>query len=147
VLARQLRGLSAAAEDWNAVAGKLKPAQHECANTFGLLVDLCAQVSAAQSLSVQQLTNQAEAMRASPPSWVSPRRMEAVVALCRLSSMWLAHRLTGAALAIAVGLFWVIQAGASVIEYGARLVAWPAIAIFEALRSRRQEPAAMGAIS
>jgi hypothetical protein len=156
-VAKQLRGLTAAADEWNLVAARLKPAQAECVETFDKLVVLCREVSVTQAGAIEQLANQLNAMRETPPAWArrpagrsrfsaALRQIGRLVSFLKLPVMWIVHRLAGGLLWIGVALFWIVQVAACVIEHAARIIAWPTIVVLGAIRSKRQAHAGIAVV-
>lgn len=63
-----------------------------------------------------------------------------MVSLLRLPLGWFAHRFINGVLAGLVGLFWLMNAVIAVVEYIARLIAWPTLAIVSAVRGATKPP-------
>jgi hypothetical protein len=58
-------------------------------------------------------------------------------ALLKLPLLWLAHRLVQAVLLSCLALFWLVNVVTAIVEYLARLIAWPMTTIIRLARSRR----------
>ena len=73
VIAKQLRALRDAADQWNLVAERLQPVQKACSDQFEHLIDFCHRTSQAQADAIQQFTIQVDGLRESPPPWARPK--------------------------------------------------------------------------